>query len=187
VVEMNLNERERSGCLDEFIVHHWAVQARNDEELTASSLCECGEACLGAICPISVGLSIVAAFSNVGKALHLGDARIWLKGTNGAIFSGALSPMALRWRFRGGSADTGRAPRAHRSRAKVERGIWVLFHVEIWRLMVADELADHQARPSPAVLRPVGSGLWAPDMLNRGPAASTADLGLRESGQRKDS
>jgi hypothetical protein len=53
--------------------------------------------------------------------------------------------------------------------------------------MVADELADHQARPSPAVLRPVGSGLWAPDMLNRGPAASTADLGLRESGQRKDS
>ncbi len=104
----------------------------------------------------------MAAFSNVGKAVHLGDARIWLKGTNGAIFSGALSPMALRWRFRGGSADTGRAPRAHRSRAKVERGIWVLFHVEIWRLMVADELADHQARPSPAVLRPVSSGFWAP-------------------------
>jgi hypothetical protein len=49
------------------------------------------------------------------------------------------------------SADPGRAPRAHRIRAKIERGIWVLFHVENSRLMVAGANRLGSRRPSPAL------------------------------------
>jgi hypothetical protein len=78
----------------------------------------------------SVGLSSVAAFSNVGKALLLGQRKHWLNWTNGGIFSGAPHP----WFSSGGSEGCLliRAGHhgAHRIRAKMERGIWV-FHVEI--------------------------------------------------------
>jgi len=73
----------------------------------------------------------MAAFGNVGKAVLLSDASIGSPGRMDVFSAGRLSPHGSPLEVQRGSADPGRAPRAHRNRAKVQRGIWVLFHVEI--------------------------------------------------------
>jgi len=101
-----------------------------------SLLCECGDGAVSLHICFSWAACIVAAFNNVGKGIPIGRRKLLAELDEWRQFSGSRHPIVLVWRFRWGcllirAGHTGHGAHRIRATSERERGIWVLFHVQI--------------------------------------------------------